>query len=59
MCSLYVILKAKLCVFSCSDVVVQIVDGRNPLLFRCADLVSTFGIVVKVEKRRCIHCLRI
>lgn len=26
--------------FSCSDVVVQIVDARNPLLFRCPDLVS-------------------
>ena len=25
---------------SYSDVVVQIVDGRNPLLFRCPDLVS-------------------
>ena len=24
----------------CSDVIVQIVDGRNPLLFRCEDLVS-------------------
>ena len=24
----------------CSDIVVQIVDGRNPLLFRCEDLVS-------------------
>ena len=23
-----------------SDVIVQIVDGRNPLLFRCEDLVS-------------------
>ena len=27
-------------VCSYSDVVVQIVDGRNPLLFRCPDLVS-------------------
>ena len=24
----------------CSDIVVQIVDARNPLLFRCEDLVS-------------------
>lgn len=24
----------------CSDIVVQIVDARNPLLFRCQDLVS-------------------
>ena len=26
--------------FLCSDVVCQIVDGRNPLLFKCDDLVS-------------------
>lgn len=29
------------CVCVCSDIVVQIVDARNPLLFRCEDLVST------------------
>lgn len=27
-----------------SDIVVQIVDARNPLLFRCPDLVSLFQI---------------
>jgi len=25
-------------VFVCSDIIVQIVDARNPLLFRCEDL---------------------
>ena len=29
----------------CSDVIVQIVDGRNPLLFRCEDLVSPIPII--------------
>lgn len=28
--------------FSVSDIVVQIVDARNPLLFRCPDLVRIF-----------------
>jgi len=27
-----------LLLFACSDIVVQIVDARNPLLFRCKDL---------------------
>lgn len=26
--------------FRCSDMIVQIVDARNPLLFRCEDLES-------------------
>lgn len=29
------------CVHMSSDILVQIVDARNPLLFRCEDLVST------------------
>ncbi len=39
----HVLLKSRvfyiiLCVL-CSDIIVQIVDARNPLLFRCDDLV--------------------
>lgn len=35
------------CLISFSDVIVQIVDARNPLLFRCEDLVRmklTFNV---------------
>lgn len=34
---------------SCSDVVVQIVDARNPLLFYCEDLVSYVSGMKKVN----------
>ena len=35
--------------FSLSDVIMQIVDARNPLLFRCEDLVS----VLEFEELLC------
>lgn len=39
--------------FSFSDVVVQIVDARNPLLFRCPDLVRTELVQWEMG---CVHC---
>ncbi len=53
---LYLKLKTVI-VFSCSDVVVQIVDARNPLLFRCPDLVSTLSRVVLVRKGWCVYLI--
>lgn len=34
-----------------SDIVVQIVDARNPLLFRCPDLVGSDEIAAMVGKK--------
>jgi hypothetical protein len=37
--------------FFSSDIVVQIVDARNPLLFRCEDLVSKVLLISLKQQR--------